>query len=70
MGAKNYGEHHHRAVLSDHEVELIRELYEEEVLGVRVWGYGRLGVKFDVSKATIRDIVKFRRRRGPPANDN
>ena len=50
------GQDHHRAKLTDHEVDLIRELYGPG------WGYGRLAEKFEVAKATIRDIVLCRKR--------
>ena len=63
------GEQHHNAVLSDHEVELVRTMYDETTLGVRTWSYGRLAITFGVSKASIRDIVKFRRRAYAAAND-
>lgn len=61
------GESHPGARLSDHDVDLIRELHEPSVdhttgqarpgLGYRV-----LSRKFETSKSTIRDIVKCRRR--------
>lgn len=51
------GENHPRASLSDHDVELIRELWDEGL-----WSYNSLAVKFEVSRYTIRDIVKGRRR--------
>lgn len=47
----------HKKVLTDHEVELVRQLYED-------WGhsYRSLAEKFEVSKSHIRDLVTFRRR--------
>lgn len=48
---------HWRAKLTDEEVELIRELYEDGL-----WSYSALGVVFEVSRYTVRDIVKYRRR--------
>lgn len=51
------GETHHRAKLTDHDVDLIRELHEEHGLS-----YGVLAVKFEVSKSTIRDLCRYRRR--------
>ena len=47
----------HKKVLTDAEVELVRELHEE-------WGhsYRSLAEKFEVSKSHIRDLVVFRRR--------
>lgn len=50
------GETHHRAKLSDHDIDLIRELHEEGL------GYRRIAEKFEVSWLTVRDIVKCRRR--------
>ncbi len=51
------GENHPRASLSDHDVDLIRELWEEGL-----WSYSALAQKFEVSRYTIRDIIKGRRR--------
>ena len=51
------GETHHRAKLTDEDVDLIRELHEDYGLS-----YRELAVKFEVSKSTIRDIVVCRRR--------
>lgn len=51
------GETHPRAALSDHEVDLIRELHEEGL-----YSYQTLARMFEVSRYTIRDIVKGRRR--------
>lgn len=56
------GEQHHRAILSDADVELIRDIYDEGMVG-----YGLLAQVFGVSRATIRDIVTFRRRATTPA---
>lgn len=54
---KRIGEDHPRAKLTNHEVELIRQLHAEG------WGgYKRLGGKFGVSWAMVRDVVKGRRR--------
>ena len=50
------GEDHHRSKLSDHEVWLICEL---KVAGL---SYREIAIKFDVSKATIADVTKGRRR--------
>jgi DNA invertase Pin-like site-specific DNA recombinase len=52
-----FGEEHHRARLSDAQVEEIRELYEDGFSS-----YRSLAKRFGVTKATIRDIVTFRRR--------
>ena len=51
------GEQHPKAVLTDHDVDLIREVYESGDAG-----YMALAKKFDVAKSTIRNIVKCRRR--------
>lgn len=50
------GETHHRAKLSDHDIDLIRELHEEGL------SYREIALKFCVGKSTVRDIVKCRRR--------
>lgn len=50
------GETHHRAKLTDHDVDLIRDLRDEGLT------YQEIADKFEVSKSTIRDIVKCRRR--------
>lgn len=52
------GQDHPRARLSDHEVDLIRELAEERgANGKRVWGFRKLAKKFDVSQWTIAAII-------------
>lgn len=51
------GETHHRAKLTDHDVDLIRELHEEHGLS-----YSQLAEKFGCSKSTIRDYCQYRRR--------
>lgn len=56
------GEAHHRAKLSDDDVELIRDIYEEGMAS-----YSTLAKVFAVSKETIRDIVTFRRRASTPS---
>ncbi len=53
---KRIGEDHHRAKLTNHEVELIREMHEGG------WGYGRLAAKFDVAKSTIQYLCNGQRR--------
>lgn len=50
------GETHHRAKLTDQDVDLIRELHDEGL------SYREIAVKFEVSKSTVRDIIKCRRR--------
>ena len=51
------GEDHPNAVLTDHEVELIRVMHEEEG-----FGYGRLAAIFGVSKTCIQGVCIYRRR--------
>ena len=55
------GENHHNATLSDHEVELIRQLYEEHGLSM-----AELSRKFEVTRRTIRLIVSYRSRGQTP----
>lgn len=50
------GESHHRAVLTDHEVDLIFELHEDG------WGYGRIAQVMEVHKATVQMILSGKRR--------
>lgn len=50
------GESHHRAKVSDHDVELMRELHEE---GMKVSEIAR---KFDCARSTVSDIVHYRHR--------
>lgn len=57
------GEHHHRAKLSDADVELIRDIYDEGMVS-----YSTLAEVFGVNKWTIRDIVTFRRRATSPTD--
>lgn len=51
------GENHQRANLTDEEVEMMRDLYEEGVLGYRA-----LARAFRCSRNTVKCIVKYRRR--------
>ena len=53
------GEEHHRAKLTDAEVELMRQMHEEGDLSLCV-----LAVAFGVGKSTVRQIVTYRSRRG------
>lgn len=55
------GEDHPKAKLTDHEVELIRELYEGGGLSMR-----EIAEKFEVAKSTIVAIVNFNRRATAP----
>lgn len=50
------GEDHQRATLTDHDVELMRQLREEGI------GYKRLAKMFDTSVRNVRDIVNYKRR--------
>lgn len=51
------GETHHHAILSDAEVDQLRDEYEAGVMGYRT-----LAKKWNVSKRTVRDIVNYNRR--------
>jgi len=55
------GEAHHRAKLTDADVNLIRDIYEEGLESLAA-----LAHVFGVSKSTIQDIVTFRRRAATP----
>lgn len=55
------GESHHRAKLTDEQVDQMRELHEEQ--GV---GYRTLAKQFNVSKRTVRDIVQYKTRAQTP----
>jgi DNA invertase Pin-like site-specific DNA recombinase len=50
------GESHHRAKVSDHDVELMRELHDD---GMKVSEIAR---KFDCARSTVSDIVHYRHR--------
>lgn len=54
------GETHHRARLTDHDVDLIRELCDPEDPGRLT--YQQAADKFEIGKTTVADIVKCRRR--------
>ena len=51
------GEDHPRAKLTDHEVDLIRELHEGGGLSMR-----EIAEKFDIAKSTVCDIVNYNKR--------
>lgn len=53
---RRIGEDHHLAVLSNCDVDLLRELHEQG------WGYRKLAAKFEVSKSLVRNIIKGRAR--------
>ncbi len=48
------GEEHHRARLSDREVELLRILHEREG-----WPYSLLMAKFEVSKTCVAKLCRY-----------
>lgn len=50
------GEQHHRAKLSDHEVDLVLELIDEGIPP------GEVARKFDISRRTVRDYIAGRAR--------
>lgn len=50
------GEQHHRAKLSDHEVDLVLELIDEGIPP------GEVARKFDISRRTVRDYIAGRYR--------
>lgn len=52
--SRNAGERHHRAKLTDGEVELIRSEYE-----AGGWSYQQLADKFEVSKELVAKIVRY-----------
>ncbi len=47
------GENHPKAKLTDHEVELMRQMREQG------YGYKKLSEKFETSVRTIRDICNY-----------
>lgn len=51
------GEDHQRAVLSDRDVALMRDLHENHG-----WGYKRLSAKFECGRTTVRKICKYQMR--------
>lgn len=52
---RNTGQLHPKAVLTDLEVELVRSLREDDG-----WSYGKLAIKFEVSKDHIVRLCKYR----------
>lgn len=54
------GEDHPRAHLSNHEVDLIRDLAEGGM------AQRMIAEKFEISRGTVSDIVRFRRRASYP----
>ena len=60
---RRVGEHHHRAKLTDEEVELIRQLAElVNPDGSRQWSYYAIAKCFKTNRSTIHDICSMRRR--------
>lgn len=60
---RRVGESHHRAKLTDEDIELIRQL--RELLnpdGSHQWSYGSIAKCFETSKGVIHDICSMRRR--------
>ena len=55
------GQDHHNSVLTDREVELLRELHAE-----RAMGYRKLAKKFEISVSGVRHIIKGRWRAQVP----
>ncbi len=55
------GQGHHRAELSDHEVDLMRELHENHGKG---WKW--LSKCFEIPKRTVRDICNYKVRAQTP----
>ena len=53
---RRIGEDHHKAVLTNAEVELLLQMRDEGM------SYGQLAVSFEVSKSTIQSICTGRRR--------
>ena len=54
---RNAGQLHHKARLSDREVELLRHMRE-----VDGWSYGQLSKKFEISKDCVVRICQYRTR--------
>ena len=62
------GEYHHKARLTDAQVDQIRDRFEAHPVGhPQHEGYRVLAKAYGVSKRTIRDIVDYRRRNAFPA---
>lgn len=52
------GERHPLAKLSDHEVDLVRELHDDG----NGMSYSEIALKMEVSKSSVADMCKYRRR--------
>jgi len=62
---RRIGDSHPRSKLSDHEVDLIRELWEgvlEPDGSITRLGVRRIARKFEISKAQVQRIVSYRQR--------
>lgn len=60
---RRIGEDHPRANFSNHEIDTIREMYEEYPVGdPRHIGYRALAKIWECSRETIRDICNYRHR--------
>lgn len=57
------GEAHHRSILSDDEVELLRTLYEDETIKTTCAALGR---RFGVSRDYVHKVVTYQRRNTTP----
>ena len=65
---RRIGESNPKARLTDHEVDLIRELYEERTPdGARRYSFGQIALKTRQPKSTVSDICYGRRRAQIPA---
>jgi len=56
-GDRRVGERHHRASLSDHDIEMMRVLHEDHGIG-----YKALAKKFEAPRETVRDVCLYKRR--------
>lgn len=62
------GETHHRALLTDDDVDAIRDLYEEDRFkprGTRFWTPRRLAEKYEISVRYVKRIVQYEVRLAP-----
>lgn len=57
QSARCAGQCHPKSVLTDHEVDLLRDMHEHSG-----WGYKRLAMKFEIAVSTVRGICKYWRR--------
>lgn len=53
------GQNHPKAILTDREVELLRHLRETDPV---TWSYGKLAIKFEISKHCVVRICRYRTR--------